>query len=205
MISTDTLLSYRPQRTFLIQGNAAQYTELVADLENTYEFVHSVITSRFAIEDARALAAFAIEGDGTERVCVVYFSVFSPDAAQVLLKSLEEPAEQTMVVLVTPYPYTVPMTIRSRVALIQNERIEAAVNKLTRAQALDYVKRELSSDADDDAATRRANAVALLDQLEQQCKGNAHKSQTIYEAKHMLFHANMPTKAVMEYVVSVVL
>ena len=160
---------------------------------------------RFTVDYASDIAHFAVEGDGTERVCVVYFSVFSPDAAQVLLKSLEEPAPLTTVIFVTPYPYTVPMTIRSRVSLIQGERSKVVEKKMTKAQALEYVKKELSSDSDDDAATRRANAVSMLDQLEHQCKGDAAKAHTIYEAKHMLFAANMPTKFVMEYVVSMVL
>lgn len=197
--------NYSPQRTFLVQGNVVQYEELVSEIHASFAVVHALSVARFTIEHARVVAAFALEGDGTARVCVVFFSVFSPDAAQVMLKSLEEPDEMTTIVFVTPYPYTVPLTIRSRVLMLQTDRAMSAQNTMTKAQALDYVKNELSSDSDDDAATRRANAVALLDQLEVQCKADAKKSRTIYEAKHMLFAANMPTKFVMEYVVSAVL
>lgn len=205
MISLSDILNLKPQRVFLVQGGVEQLQQLHDDAKKTYNVVQTMNTARFGVDDARILASFASEGDGTERICIVYFSLFSPDAAQILLKSLEEPAMHSTIILVTPYPYTVPMTIRSRVALLHTNRAEISENKLTRVQALDYIKRELSSEGDDDAATRRANAVALLDTLELQCKADPAKARTIYEGKHMMFVANMPTKFVMEYVVSVVL
>lgn len=205
MIGKDSIERYKPQRTFLVQGTVAQFEHIVSEMEETFAIVHTLNVPRFTVDHAMSIAAFALEGDGTERICVAYFSVFSPDAAQVLLKSLEEPAALTTIIFVTPYPYTVPMTIRSRVTLLQSERAQQVVQQLNKAQALEYVKNELSSDSEDDAATRRANAVAFLDQLESQFKADPDRARTIYEAKHMLFRANMPTKFVMEYVVSVIL
>ena len=197
--------TYKPQRMFLVQGNDEQYEAIVADAKDSWQIVQTLSVSRFTVHHAHDAASFAVEGSGSERILVVYFSVFSPDAAQILLKSLEEPDELTTIVFVTPYPYTIPLTIRSRVMLIQTERSSIVPIKRTREQALAYVKDELSSDSDDDAATRRAKAVVFLDELETLYKSDAQKSQTIYDAKRMLFKANMPTKYVMEYVVTATL
>lgn len=196
---------YSPQRIFLVQGNDEQYEAIVAEAKSSWPIVQTLSVSRFTVDHAHEVASFAVEGSGSERMLVVYFSIFSPDAAQVLLKSLEEPDELTTIVFVTPYPYIVPITIRSRVMLLQTERSAIVPTKRTRDQALTYVKDELSSDSDDDAATRRAKAVVFLDELETLYKSDPMKSQTIYDAKRMLFKANMPTKYVMEYVVTAIL
>lgn len=197
--------AYLPQRIFLLQGDGVSFQFLVDDLEQTYPLVHGLSVSRFTIDHARSLAQFAVEGDGTERVMVVHFSVFSPDAAQVLLKALEEPDLQTTIILITPYPYVVPLTIRSRVVLLQTERAQVDTTKHSQKEVFEYIKKELSSDGEEDAATRRALALKLLDELELQTKADPLKARAIYEAKHMLFRANLPTKFVMEYVATAVL
>jgi DNA polymerase III delta prime subunit len=135
----------------------------------------------------------------------VHFSVFSPDAAQVLLKALEEPDLQTTIILITPYPYVLPLTIRSRVVLLQTERAQVDTTKHSQKEVFEYIKKELSSDGEEDAATRRALALKLLDELELQTKTDPLKARAVYEAKHMLFRANLPTKFVMEYVATAVL
>lgn len=196
---------YLPQRVFLVQGDQVQYEDLMTSLHAQYALVHGLSVSRFTVDHAKTVSLFAVEGDGSERVMAVYFSVFSPDAAQVLLKALEEPDMQTTMVLMTPYPYVVPLTIRSRVGLIQTQRAQSTPIKRTYAEALEYIKKELSSDGDEDAATRRALAVQMLDELEIEVSKDTRKARTIYEAKHMLFKANLPTKFVMEYVVTAVL
>lgn len=199
------LSQYLPQRVFLIQGDQSAFDALAEELQASYALVHGLSVSRFTVDHAKTVAAFALEGDGTERVMVVQFAVFSPDAAQVLLKALEEPDLQTSIILVTPYPYVVPLTIRSRVMLLQTERTKVETTKHTQSEVFAYIKKELSSDADEDAATRRALALKLLDQLEFQTKSDTAKSRAIYEAKRMLFKANLPTKFVMEYIATAVL
>ena len=198
---------YAPQRTFLIQSTQSAYDRHVAEalLENS--FVHSLSVPRFTVDHARTLATFIAEGTGQQRVYMIFFSVFSPDAAQVLLKSLEEPDLDTTIMLMTPYPYTVPATIRSRVMLIHSvdEKEKSAFAISSRETMLAMIKTEFATDADDDAATRRARAVELLDSLEHCIKNDPKKAGTIYEAKKMLFTANLPTKFVLEYAVSVVL
>lgn len=202
------VLDLLPERTFLLQGSEAFFDTFLAEALVTNPFVHSLSVPRFTIDNARSLSSFIIEGTGETRIYIVFFSVFSSDAAQVLLKSLEEPDEDTVIILITPYPYTVPATIRSRVRLVHGESSEAGNGEFvvtTRDALLATIKNEFGSDADDDAATRRARAVGLLDTLEGHIKGNQRKAETIYEAKKMLLKANMPTKFVLEYAASVVL
>jgi hypothetical protein len=110
--------------------------------------------------------------------------------------------------LITPYPYTVPATIRSRVRLVHTENmgfVATPFSVTNRTDMLELVKKEFGSESDDDAATRRARAVELLDTLEHHVKGHPIKAVTIYTAKKLLLTANMPTKFVLEYAVSVVL
>ena len=69
-------------------------------------------------------------------------------------------------------------------------------------QFFSYIKNNFGGEADDDAAHKRAKATLLLDTLESSTKKDPTKSRAIYEAKHMLFAANMPTKYVLEYAVT---
>jgi len=205
MMNKETFDIYSPQRVFLVQGDQVTYDILIKNLDGAFPLVHGVSISRFTIDHAKTVAGFALEGDGTERVIVVQFAVFSPDAAQVLLKSLEEPDVRTTVILVTPYPYVVPLTIRSRVVLLHSDQVRIKEIIHTQKDVLEYIKKELSSEGDEDAATRRALALVLLDQLEMQVRKDTDKAGIVYEAKQMLFRANLPTKFVMEYVAAAVL
>jgi predicted transcriptional regulator len=68
----------------------------------------------------------------------------------------------------------------------------------------EYVKENFGSESDEDASVRRAKATVFLDQLEQHVRNSPEKSKVVYEAKEMLFKANMPTKQVVEYAVAMV-
>lgn len=202
------IVNYRPERTFLLQGTESFFDVFLAQALVSSPFVHSLSVARFTMDHARALATFITEGTGEERIYIIFFSVFSFDAAQVLLKSLEEPDLDTSIILVTPYPYMVPATIRSRVRLIQNTKniIPASEFSITaRDTLLAQIKTEFGSDAEDDAAVRKARAVELLDALEVHVQKDAQKASLIYGAKKMLLKANLPPKFVLDYAVSVVL
>lgn len=180
-----------------MQGDERVFESICSEYPGT----HALSVPRFTVDHARHVAQFATEGTGEARMLVIYFAVFSPDAAQVLLKSLEEPAPDTTIVFVTPYPYVVPLTIRSRVMMLTPER-HTETHRYTKAQAAAYIKDELASTNDDGAAMRRAKAVAFLDDLETMFKAAPEKARTIYEGKRMLFHANMPVSYIAEYVVA---
>lgn len=200
------LQQYAPQKIFLVQGTDAVFDTLLETAIAVDPFSYSLSTPRFTAQHAKNIVTLMSEGQGEERIILIYFSVFSPDAAQMLLKSLEEPDLYTTVVFVTPYPYIVPQTIRSRVLIIHTDAVATMTLPFkTSADALLYIKDEFGKESDDDAATKRARAIELLDALEMKVKGKPELAYYIYEAKDMLFKANMPTKYVLEYAVSMVL
>ncbi|HTH93231.1 MAG TPA: hypothetical protein VL576_02005 [Candidatus Paceibacterota bacterium] len=202
------IFNLAPQRTFLLQGDEKSFDTFVADALITYPFTNVLSTARFTVDHAKNLVTFINEGTGEQRLFIVFFSIFSPDAAQVLLKAFEEPDLDTTVILMTPYPYLVPATIRSRTTLIHNDSTipqVGPVGKLSREGILAQIKEEFASDAEEDAATRRAKAVEMLDMLEAYVRSTPAKADIIYKAKDMLFKANLPTKYILEYAASMVL
>lgn len=204
------ILDLTPEQIFLIQGKERAFNEIVENISKEVSNLEHLKLSRFSKEEARILIDFNLERSG-EAWLVVYFDVFMNDAAQVLLKTLEEPSKNHRILLVTPHPYLVPQTIRSRVRLILSEDL-ASVNHtealppylVSKKAAHEYVKETFGKESEDDASVRRAQATHLLDALEQKVKNDPEKLRAVYEAKDMLFKANMPTKQVVEYVVTMV-
>lgn len=194
-----------PQRTFLVNGNEAQFESLLASYIVDEPMTQSLMVPRFTMDHARIMGTLMNEGTGEDRAFLIYFSFFTPDAAHVLLKTLEEPDMHTTIILMTPYPYVMPKTIRSRVRLVTTDMAIPAEIVHTRAAALSYIKNEFGSDSEDEAAIRRAKGIAFLDSLEFKARNHHAKAQYVYEAKGMLFAANLPTKFVLEYAVSMVL
>ena len=119
-----------------------------------------------------------------------------------LLKALEEPHENATVIIVTPYPYTFPATIRSRMRLFEPE----TQNGMIKTTAAELKKRgAVIAESKDDASIRRASTLAFLDAVESfsNIKKDTELAKIIYEAKEFLLKANMPPKQVIEYVLSV--
>lgn len=196
-----TLQSFSPQRVFLVQGNIETFNTLVEDTLVQISELESQSLSRFTMEDAQRVVEFNLERKSGSW-CIVYFDVFVPEAAQVLLKTLEEPRENIYIVFVTPRPYLIPQTIRSRVRLIPNIISNIEPKYLSSKQSLlEYVKETFGDDSVD-ASVRRAQATILFDNLEHFFKEDKEKIKTVYEAKDMLFKANMPTKQVVEFLVT---
>lgn len=205
-MTIDDIAALAPQKTFLLQGNEATFDALLATAMVQHPLTSALSVPRFTTDHAKNLVSFINEGTGETRYFIVFFSLFSPDAAEVLLKSLEEPDPDTTIVLVTAYPYLVPATIRSRTTLLHGDAaIQAVAKNLSRDAVLAQIKEEFASDADEDAATRRAKAVQLLDMLEAYVRNTPKKADIVYKAKDMLFAGNLPTKYVLEYAASMVL
>jgi DNA polymerase III delta prime subunit len=207
-MTIDDIIALAPQKTFLIQGNEHAFDALLATAIIAHPLTSALSVPRFTTEHARSMVEFINEGTGEARFYIIFFSIFSPDAAQILLKSLEEPDRDTTIVLMTPYPYLVPITIRSRVMLVHSttpKEVGPPGEKLSRDVVLAHIKEEFASDAEDSAATRRAKAVELLDMLEAYVRATPRKADIIYKAKDMLFAGNLPTKYVLEYAASMVL
>ncbi len=199
-----TLVDLAPQQVFLLQGNTETFLQLVADTTEQTPHLHQESLSRFTIEDAQKVISFNLERESGSW-CVVYFDVFVRDAAEVLLKTLEEPREGIYIVFITPHPYLIPQTIRSRVRLIPTNVINTTPQYLSSKKALqEYIKETFSSDSEEDASTRRAHATVLFDALEHHVRNSPEKIKAVYEAKDMLFKANMPTKQVVEYLITMI-
>lgn len=198
-----TLLAFAPQQIFLLQGNQATFETLVEDVKKETNFLDHEGLSRFTVEDAQKVVEFNLERE-MGAWCIVYFDVFVSDAAQVLLKTLEEPREGIHIVFVTPHPYLIPQTIRSRVRMVPADISPLVPSYLSSKKAiLEYVKETFGDDSVD-ASVRRAQATVLLDEIEQYVRTSPEKVRAVYEAKDMLYKANMPTKQVVEYLVALV-
>ncbi len=198
------LTELAPEQIFLIQGDTVFFDSFVENISEKITSVEYFKLSRFGKEDAQTLVSFNLERTPSSW-CLVYFDVFMTDAAQILLKTLEEPNEGIYIVLVTPHPYLVPQTIRSRVRLILgNTEMETPQYLSSKKALLEYVKEVFGKESEEDASTRRAQATVLLDNIEHKVKADPEKLKVVYEAKDMLFKANMPTKQVVEYLVAMI-
>lgn len=198
------LTALAPEQVFLLQGQKSFFNALIQNISEKVPNLEYVELSRFAKDDAQSLVSFNLERNPGSW-CLVYFDVFMTDAAQILLKTLEEPNEGIYIVLVTPHPYLVPQTIRSRVRLILgNTEMEIPDYLSSKKVLLEYVKEVFGKESEEDASTRRAQATILLDNIEHKVKDDPEKLKAVYEAKDMLFKANMPTKQVVEYLVAMV-
>lgn len=201
------LFFYKPEQVFLIQGDEKVFASLVEDVSKEDVSLEQQKLSRFTMEDAKGLVTFNLER-GENSWCVIYFDVFVPDAAQVLLKTLEEPREGIYIVFVTPHPYLIPQTIRSRARIVPSEGLAFGDTEgepkyfASKKEVSEYIK--VFGDEDIEASDRRAMATVFLDALEKHFRGDREKAKSIYEAKEMLFKANMPTKQVVEFVVAMV-
>jgi len=198
------LKQYAPQKMFLIEGEASLFDVVVISAKENGVLCESLSVPRFTMEHARYLATYMQEGGGEERVFVLYFAIFSPDAAQVMLKSLEEVDPYTTIIFITPRPHIVPATIRSRMQMIRSDAQEHAINETipsTLTEALAYIKTAFDSD-EEEAAVLRAKATLFLDSLEIKLQDDPKKATYVYEAKQLLFKANLPTKQVLEYAVT---
>lgn len=193
---------YAPQRMFLVQGGEETFDALLASRSVSEPMTQALSVPRFTIDHARSVAAFALEGTGQSRTYIIYFSVFSPEAAQVLLKSLEEPAPDTTVIFVTRHPYLVPQTVRSRLMIIDSGVWKGGKSEKTK-DIIEQIQKE-AQEKDDDAALRRSRATILLDALEMSVREERARAGLVYEAKKMLMKENIPTKFVLDYIATVI-
>lgn len=200
----DTIKSLSPQQVFLIQGTPSLLSGVVSKLNERHGIAETHVVSRFTMEDAGTLVSWSIDNSGNESWYLVYFDLFVSEAAQVLLKTLEEPGNGIHIVLVTPHPYLVPQTIRSRVRLLLTDIAIETPHYMSSKKALNEYIKDVLGNEDIEASDRRAEATKLLDAFEHTMKDDSVKIAYVYKAKEMLYKANMPTKQVVEYLVAMV-
>lgn len=197
------LVSYEPQRSFLIQGTDAVFNSYTAALIARGHALYAKNLARLTVDDATDMRDFILAETGEPQYCVVYFSAFTGGAAEILLKILEEPPLEARIVLITPYPYLVPQTIRSRVRVVTNldsagERV--VIDKKNIKELLETAL----GDEKEEAAIRRERALFFLDDLEYSVQTDKAKAKLVYEAKDLLLKGNLPPKQVLEYIATVV-
>lgn len=202
MHSLESLVHYAPQHIFLVQGTEADFVALQQANKSTTVYFNAI--ARFTYAYALQLRALLTEHDGNHRTFCIFFSAFSPDAAQILLKPFESLDASITCVCMTPHPYMVPHTIRSRVVLLTNQTSNTLHEGVpwTYQSAVAYAKEAFSSENEEDASLKRARASIFLDDLERQYATDPKKIALLYEAKAMLFRANMPVKYVVEYAIA---
>jgi hypothetical protein len=138
---------------------------------------------------------------------LITFSFFTKDAADVLLKLLEEPYSGMHIILCTPYPYLVPDTIRSRVLFLTGDTttvIHTSFFKLSTNEKLEHIKKYFGTDAEDEASVRKVEAFAILDEYEKVLHDSKRFSECfhLYDAKRMITRAGIPPKQALDYVVT---
>lgn len=207
MISLPLIHSYTPSHVFLIQGGVGALDTLVQDLKQE-EVSHTVfsfpsLTMDIAKELRSNVSAF---GEG-EHWVLVSFSFFTRDAGDVFLKLLEEPYNGMHIILCTPYPYLVPDTIRSRVLFLigdDHSTVRAPFFALSLDEKLEHIKKFFGTDAEDEAAVRKVEAFAILDEYEKVLHSSKRFSESkfLYDAKRMIAYAGIPPKQALDYVVT---
>lgn len=197
------ILELKPQTVFIIQGTSEQFDALIEDASKEISQIDQQKKSRFTVEDAKKIVEFNLEmPEGSW--CIIYFDIFMKDATQILLKTLEEPREGIHIIFITPHPYLLPQTLRSRARIILDNISNTKPSYLSSKEVLlEYVK-ETFGDEKKEASLKRAEATELLDAIEHDVRDNPWKVKVVYESKDMLFRANMPTKQVVEFLVSMV-
>lgn len=199
----DQLASYEPQHTFLIQGTDALFNSYTAELITRGYALYAKNLARLTVDDATDMRDFIIAETGEPQYCVVYFSAFTGGAAEILLKILEEPPLEARIVLITPYPYLVPQTIRSRVRVVTNLGVAGERVVIDKKNIKELLETALG-DEKEEAAIRRERALFFLDDLEYSLREDKQKAKLVYEAKDLLLKGNLPSKQVLEYITTVV-
>lgn len=194
----ETLLAWAPQQTFLVTGTAEIYDTLIAEAQ-AGPLVYTK-APQLTIEEAKNIARFATEGMYEKTIGIFYFASYSNGAAEVLLKALEEPHENVVLIIITPHPYTFPQTLRSRMRVIPRTALQ--IETPTRAQLIKIG--EALAVSTDEASVRREATLSFIDMLEQyaQKENNLSFAQTLFDAKKYLLTANLPPKQVVEFVVA---
>ncbi len=178
--------------------------------------------SNFNIEDAREFknkVARKSFGENTKKVFIISANFINREAEQALLKTLEEPTEDTHIFLILPDAEKVAETIRSRCEIISLREDSSSANakgnieakkflNSTLAQRLDYVKTLVESHKkDEDSGILKQEAISLLNNLELSLGSPTTKSaeniefiKNLWRLRDLLSDRGTPTKTILEAV-----
>jgi hypothetical protein len=165
----------------------------------------------FGIDDARALRA---SGDlmleaGKRRIYIVYADFMTPQAENALLKTLEEPAANTHIIIAIPKPEVLLPTLLSRVRVIMpNAKAGTGLEAkkfliLGRGERLAHIAKLVEKGDEDEAAAEvREKALSLMDSLELllslDMQKNATKLELILKFKKYLYIPGASSRMILE-------
>ncbi len=162
----------------------------------------------FGVEEAHTLRQWQmLRPAGVKKICVVYSDFVTREAQNALLKTLEEPVENTHIFLATPKPHMLLGTLLSRVRVVRTvgsgsetddaERFLA----LSARERLEYVGEIVTKSDDEEAAAEvRERALSHLESLELYFykKQNVAVLEKILQFKKYLYHPGASVKMILE-------
>lgn len=165
----------------------------------------------FGIDDARALRSWQelLPEAGKRRARVVYTDFITEQAENALLKTLEEPTENTHIILVIPKPEVLLPTLLSRVRVVMPSGKEASSLEakkflaMARGDRLAHIAKLVEKSDDDEAAAEvRERALALMDSLERflalDMAKNNEKLELILRFKKYLYTPGASSRMILE-------
>lgn len=184
--------------------------------KDTFEIIKSEHVI-FTIEHVRAFREWQqLRSLETKKIYVVFVAFMTNEAQNALLKTLEEPSENTHIIVSIPKPETLLQTILSRVQLLyvpqnKNNGVKNIKDFLNMGvgERLDYVKKICAKDEDEYASAKaRERAVDFFNDLENYIsyeikkidKNHAKHYEQILSLKKNLYTPSVSIKNILETV-----
>ncbi len=175
------------------------------DVENARDFKNKVSNKSFS------------QKNDAKKVFIISVNFINHEAEQALLKTLEEPTENTYIFLILPDAEKVAETIRSRCEIIyfrvngsnENTKGNTDAKKFlnsTLAQRLDYIKTLVESHKkDEDSGILKQEAISLLNNLESLVRqdltsANIEFIKNLWRLRDLISDRGASTKTILEAV-----
>lgn len=165
--------------------------------------------NRFGVEEARVLGVLVGNKpvQYSRRVFIVAAALITPEAQNALLKTLEEPGGNALIIIVVPQAHRLLPTLRSRMHVLQLAGILKSTDAkdflaADQAGRLACITALLKKDGDERDMHRLA---AFLDSLERelaprvQKKGVLEGLRALYSAKQVVSDQSVAMKPLLEY------
>jgi DNA polymerase III delta prime subunit len=164
----------------------------------------------FSIDDARALKEWQILTPlGKQKVHVLYADFITLEAQNALLKTFEEPADNTHIILAVPQPEMLLETLLSRAQVIIPTTAEGNTVSAQRflqssvPERLTFVQKLLEKSEDEEASAQvREKALSFVNQLEEELskkmQENKEKLEMILKLKKHLYMSGSSVRIILE-------
>lgn len=208
---------FKGGHAFLVEGDEGSLPEILDILRKNGEATRGpdayVRSYRgFGVDDARELCSRAGSRplEAARRVFVIIFASATAEAQNALLKTLEEPPAGALIVFVTPSPYLLLPTVRSRAQTVRlsastTQKVDLDQFMKARPEArMELLKPLVEKDEDDERNI--GPAVAFLAGLEEKLKDSITEKEgraalrAIYRARSYIGDKGSLMKALLEQV-----